>query len=889
MSDSPASPLLGAETSQEPSRPRSKSSKHSFRSGFSRESREIGETTPLLPTNDHDARSLRPPNRSNDSNAETALRWVQGGGELSNPKKPRRWPSFVALTILCLVAIVIMCLGFAAPEVVQEYSKEAVVFEPTGLSIDSFTASGVKARVQGTFSFDASRVHKKPVRELGRAGTWIAREVESKESELEIYLPEYGNLVLGKATIPPIKVNVRNGHKNHLDFVAHLQPGDADSIRHIIHDWIHGRLAQLHIKGTAIVPLRSGATANKLAVTGKDIPAMPQYNITKVLFHEVGLPNGPKGMAADVSVDISNHYPVKLFIPPLAFAILVPNCSPSEPYLLLADATTDEIHVEPKKDIGVEVGGFVRKLPDTLTTTCPNSNSSPLDSLLANYIKGDDTTIYVRGSNKPSADTPDWIVDLMSSMTVPITMRGHTFEGLIKKFSLDNVHFSLPDPFAEPDTPESNPRVSAIIKAVVGLPKEMNFAVNVTKVRADADVFYEGKKLGYLNLHKWQKANSTRIDGPENQPPELEVESQVKDAPLEITDQDVFTDVIQQILFKGRNVTLDIKAAVDVKTDTALGTFVVREIPAEGKVPVHPMTGGGKGGHKGSDLFKFLNPHVNSLEILETTRTSILLQAQLNLSNPTPYTATVPYASINFLNNNTILGHATVKNLDLKQGNNTDVTVQILWDPRKLSGDKGVQVGRDFISQYISGWNTSLTLRTSNATLPSLPVLGDALSLFPIELPTPRLKSPKSPNDDDDPDGDDPDSDDSPHFIESATMHLFSSTAQFVILSPLRHTSILLTHINATALYKSPETNVTHPVGRILYEYPLNVPPGRSETPKLPVEWSLGGVGYDAVKRALGGDLKLDARAEVGVRIGRWETEGGVWFVGRGLGVRVRL
>ena len=53
------------------------------------------------------------------------------------------------------------------------------------------------------------------------------------------------------------------------------------------------------------------------------------------------------------------------------------------------------------------------------------------------------------------------------------------------------------------------------------------------------------------------------------------------------------------------------------------------------------------------------------------------------------------------------------------------------------------------------------------------------------------------------------------------------------------------------------------------------------------MDWSLDSVGYEAVKKALGGRLKLDAKAEVGIRIGMW-TEG-VWFVGRGIGARIKI
>jgi len=65
------------------------------------------------------------------------------------------------------------------------------------------------------------------------------------------------------------------------------------------------------------------------------------------------------------------------------------------------------------------------------------------------------------------------------------------------------------------------------------------------------------------------------------------------------------------------------------------------------------------------------------------------------------------------------------------------------------------------------------------------------------------------------------------------------------------------------------------------------VPPGVSESPRLPVDWDLGSVGYAAVREAVGGRLKLDARAEVGVGVGRWGER--VWFFGRGVGAGVRL
>ena len=321
-------------------------------------------------------------------------------------------------------------------------------------------------------------------------------------------------------------------------------------------------------------------------VIGQDLPAIPQYNITKMNFHEVQLPEAQKGMAADVALTLVNDYPVTFTVPRLAFEILVPNCLPEEPRLLLANATTDEIQVKPKEEVNVDVRGIIRQLPDTLTTICPDTNTSPLDLLLSDYIHGMDTTIYVRGASSKPSGTPSWISDLLKSVIVPLPFPGHSFDNLIRDFSLAKVHLGLPDPFAQPDTPEAQPRISAIVKALVNLPREMNFPIDVSRVRADADVYYHDKKLGVLNLRRWQKANSTRIAGQGDEQAGLAVESIVKNAPLEITDDDVFADVVQGLVFGGKSVVLGIKANVDVETETALGQFIIRHIPAEGKVPV---------------------------------------------------------------------------------------------------------------------------------------------------------------------------------------------------------------------------------------------------------------------------------------------------------------
>ena len=248
MSDNPKSPLLGAEADrQHPRRPASQRSRHSD---------DDVESTPLL-SRESEHRSYDDVHRDPTSPAASSLRSLQN--RVTKSKKDiRRWSTIFAITLLCLTVVTILGLGFAAPAVVEEYARESVEFKPTSLSIDSFTSNGVKARIQGDFTLDASKVKKKSVRDIGRAGTWIASKVEAKHSKVQVVLPEYGNLLLGTADIPSVVVDVRDGHVTHIDIVADLNAGDSEAIIRMGRDWVDGRLDRLRVHGQANVRLQSG-------------------------------------------------------------------------------------------------------------------------------------------------------------------------------------------------------------------------------------------------------------------------------------------------------------------------------------------------------------------------------------------------------------------------------------------------------------------------------------------------------------------------------------------------------------------------------------------------------------------------------------------------------
>ena len=94
---------------------------------------------------------------------------------------------------------------------------------------------------------------------------------------------------------------------------------------------------------------------------------------------------------------------------------------------------------------------------------------------------------------------------------------------------------------------------------------------------------------------------------------------------------------------------------------------------------------------------------MKDLRIRGSNRHSLDIEAVISFTNPTNYSAVVPFFDINILTNGTLLGNATAKNIRVVPGRNENLAVSARWDPQKLSGKEGLDVGTELLSQYVSG------------------------------------------------------------------------------------------------------------------------------------------------------------------------------------------
>ena len=98
-----------------------------------------------------------------------------------------------------------------------------------------------------------------------------------------------------------------------------------------------------------------------------------------------------------------------------------------------------------------------------------------------------------------------------------------------------------------------------------------------------------------------------------------------------------------------------------------------------------------------------LDLKIGQLELLQTTKASVSLSAAVNLTNPTNYSAFLPFADVNISWNRTLMGHATVEGVYLKPGRNLNIPLHAVWSPGQSGGEAGLQASRELISRYVSG------------------------------------------------------------------------------------------------------------------------------------------------------------------------------------------
>lgn len=644
------------------------------------------------------------------------------------PERALRWPSTVALLILCGSIVALLSIVFFAPTAAEQYTQQATVLDISSLSIHSFTEKGLKVKARGTVNVDASRVKNAGVRLLGRIGARIVGKVYVQPFEMRARLPDYQNALLGIADMPAIIIDIRNGHSTVLDLVCKTEPGSLDAIRLLANDFVSGNLHRVKVLGEIDIRIKTGLITlgpQRIAqeFIFKDIPGLPKYKIDHFNVEETHIDN-KSVVVANVTVVVQNPYPVGFEAPPLGFVAYLPGCEAGS-LLQLAAARSSTISIKPNRNINIDISATIQALSTNLTTICSDSQLSPLDVFLGNYLHGGDSTVYVSGDGaNPFNKSPQWLVEFLHSVNLPVPLPGRNFDNVIRSFGLSHVNFKMPGGSGDPD--DIFPQLSATVEIMIALPEDMNMPINIVRLKATSKISYQGKEFGMLDVKDWIPARSKRILK-ENL---LRVEGDLKDAPINITDYDVFQRVARKIFSGGgKGMVLGIDGNADADIVIGLGQFAIQKIPAHGNITLDGLF---------PDFRSMPLPKVGDVVVESSTEQSINIRVGISVKNPTPWEVIFPYSNVRVSHDGTFLGNGTVKNLHLKKGVN-NFTVLVAWDPHGTSGKEGEKVGSEVMGEYISGYNTTLSLSTHEKSFPTMPSLGRLMSDILLTLPMPPL------------------------------------------------------------------------------------------------------------------------------------------------------
>ncbi|KAK9449130.1 uncharacterized protein V1518DRAFT_417239 [Limtongia smithiae] len=511
-----------------------------------------------------------------------------------------KWPVIISSIVTICVLTTLVSLHAVKVKSPVLYARQSMNLNISSISIMDASASGLHAHVVGEISFDSSKVEDRTTRIIGRIATTIMRKAEVDETALFISRVEDNgkSSVFGRASVPRIVVDIRDKRVTPIDFISTIRDrASVTDIAKLVEEYFRGELAGALFRGDADLPLRSGIlplgthhVAHDVRLSGASLGKIP-FELSEFKFSQ-----NPEvsGIHVLVVASTRNPYPINIDLPGLDWLIEAPACVERE-HVQLATAHSDPMVVLPHEKIDIRVNSQVGSLPAKLMEPCANSDSgaSAMDRYFRQYLSGESIRIFVRGKTSDSVPTnlPSWFLDLLQAVSIPIAVPGRNLENgggtdsMVKRYGLSRVKITLPPRSSLPGGggETAYPHISAIVNAVIELPKELDFTIGVDKLRGISDMYYLGDKFGVLAIQEWTTAQSWYTSEGY-----IEVVAEITDLPIEITDQDVFKKIVQKMFFAGE-VNVDMDGTIDVGVDTPVGGFSIRNIPAQGTVALRGL------------------------------------------------------------------------------------------------------------------------------------------------------------------------------------------------------------------------------------------------------------------------------------------------------------
>ena len=743
--------------------------------------------------------------------------------------------------------------------------KAAVHTRIDSVSLVGFNAHGIDCQIKGSIYIDydaipAARVVQRAVLKAV-AALWGAGVVIRPVDRIDIAIrppPEPDFIPFLQVEVPPLAVDVLNGHHTQIDVVTTSQINLANFIKYLRYLTLLERF-ELNAKFNADVVTPWFIVGNR---------SVDYYTLVEVDQAGVALDvksfnverNGD-ALVYHSQLEVNTTLPIELTLEPMEWVLLVAGCAKA--FIQLSQFVTGPLAIKALQPVSVVLNGSVTQLSPALTANC--SGSSIIDQLASQYLGGQGLLVYVSAAaTDPSIAAtalPPWLIELMLRLHVPVKVMHIPLPP--PQSQLQNVTYHSVDVASRGD---GQFMVNAVmLAAVVFVPSilaDTNWQVPVCQV--DCTVSHEGQVVATARSLK-EHTISVSWDGDV-----ANVTIALHDLDLSITDH--MADLVHRFLLHEH-----VKLCADV-------TRFSGSLVAEPLLPEPARIGNVALGEfyfevsSSSDLDEVILANVAALSIAQirvvgstTNRLDLEMSLAMELALAVNVALIIDRIGYDVVYDTKRIVSFAISNINsINQLMSLPLAVSIHHNENNVVELQGV------ISKFLSLSDSDDTqivfdLVNGDTRIDESPQLARLLSGIDIlNVTLPELEFERSSARTMSP------------FLVDATIYILKSEIEITIYNPLSNCNIMAQIVSARATYDDAELGY---IGR----QHMEVTPGIYTLPRIPFKTN-SKLGSDILRRALNNQLKIEIAAVFDVQLkGHAFPELQLMYKGSGLKTNIKL
>ncbi|CEP15441.1 hypothetical protein [Parasitella parasitica] len=781
------------------------------------------------------------PEQDQEQNNQTPVPSIRG--------RSQKTCTYIAITITTCSAIILFCLLWFAPTFAERSVENGVGFSFQKASILNVTDDNIiTMHVVGKIELKPTlfKLQKKFNNMFGAIGI--------QETELRVhYEPNEASVLsstsMGTIDLPALDLNSVSSVTS-FDFVTRFVIDDTDALMDFCKDAVVAKTILWRVAGPLSVtlgwlPWKSNVHLDKtIELEGMD--GLKTTDLQSLVFpgpHPLG------GVSVSGTVGIYNPSSVlSLTLGDMDFGIFLPALSPAEKDVQMAVVQSVDADLQGNCMNYFNVSGRTLPIPQD------DKSQALMESFLTGYLHGNTTRVHVKGSSfgpddrpekKHVSTTPRWLRKALESVVLSVPFPGATETDLIQSLELSHIKIDF--------SSTGNPLISGDAIAMLKKPQEMQFHMDVTEIDPSVFLYLNADSPRPFALVKPSRpcpATTEEGNGIDLPLGTMRVKSRLHRAPFKVLPdgQKDFEEFLNRV-FHEKKGTVYIHGTSDATVDSAFGHLNIRDLEFNGEIETQGLEG-----------MQHPPPQVTEMTIVKGYPDALHARTVISIFSPANVHINLGELNMMLLFNDHVIGNTTIPELALAPGVFNNLTVSA-W----LFGDNKHVI--DFIGQFISNGitmasNVTLTISGNHPNPSRSKFLQSFLRNISFDVQAPPFD--KEP------------------LLADCQVNIMSSTVIMSLRNPFPDIDMAINKINASAAYEANE------IGRMEADFedtaggwkgPLLLPSPycgidscegivvRSE--KIPVITKE--LGYEAIKKALGGSIEVSVDSQVAVMIDQFE------------------